>query len=44
MSLLTVVGRNPSRHLIEELRAYPEISVVGWVEYADRTSAATAST
>jgi glycosyltransferase involved in cell wall biosynthesis len=28
---LTVVGRNPSRHLCRELRKYPEIRVVGWV-------------
>jgi sugar transferase (PEP-CTERM/EpsH1 system associated) len=29
---LTVVGRNPSRRLINELKEYPEIDVVGWVE------------
>jgi glycosyltransferase involved in cell wall biosynthesis len=29
---LTVVGRNPSRHLLNELKKYPEIMVVGWVE------------
>jgi glycosyltransferase involved in cell wall biosynthesis len=29
---LTVVGRNPSRRLFEELKAYPEISLVGRVE------------
>lgn len=29
---LRVVGRNPSRHLINELKQYPEIEVVGWVE------------
>ena len=29
---LTVVGRNPSRRLLHELKDYPEIDVVGWVE------------
>jgi polysaccharide biosynthesis protein PslH len=29
---LTVVGRNPSRGLVNELKQYPEIEVVGWVE------------
>ncbi len=29
---LTVVGRNPSRRLNNELKRYPEIEVVGWVE------------
>ena len=29
---LTVVGRNPSRRLVNELKQYPEIEVVGWVE------------
>jgi sugar transferase (PEP-CTERM/EpsH1 system associated) len=29
---LTVVGRNPSRYLVNELKQYPEIKVVGWVE------------
>jgi polysaccharide biosynthesis protein PslH len=29
---LTVVGRNPSRHLIRELKNYPEVNVVGRVE------------
>jgi len=29
---LTVVGRNPSRRLLTELRRYPEIKVVGRVE------------
>jgi glycosyltransferase involved in cell wall biosynthesis len=28
---LTVVGRNPSRHLQQELSRHPEIQVVGWV-------------
>jgi len=28
---LTVVGRNPSRHLQQELNRYPEIQVAGWV-------------
>lgn len=28
---LTVVGRNPSRRLLRDLKAYPEIEVVGWV-------------
>lgn len=28
---LTVVGRNPSRRLLNEMRKYPEIDVVGWV-------------
>jgi glycosyltransferase involved in cell wall biosynthesis len=29
---LTVVGRNPSRRLVAELKQYPEIDVVGWVK------------
>lgn len=29
---LTVVGRNPSRRLLNELQSYPEIEVVGWVQ------------
>ena len=29
---LTVVGRNPSRRLVKELKQYPEIEVAGWVE------------
>jgi glycosyltransferase involved in cell wall biosynthesis len=29
---LTVVGRNPSKHLIKELNSYPEIDVVGRVD------------
>jgi glycosyltransferase involved in cell wall biosynthesis len=29
---LTVVGRNPSRRLVDELKQYPEIDVVGWVK------------
>jgi len=29
---LTVVGRNPSRRLLNELQRYPEIEVVGWVQ------------
>lgn len=28
---LTVVGRNPSRRLLNEVKKYPEISIVGWV-------------
>jgi glycosyltransferase involved in cell wall biosynthesis len=28
---LTVVGRNPSRRLLHEVKNYPEINVVGWV-------------
>ena len=28
---LTVVGRNPSRHLEQELSQYPEVHVAGWV-------------
>jgi sugar transferase (PEP-CTERM/EpsH1 system associated) len=28
---LAVVGRNPSRRLVNELKQYPEIEVVGWV-------------
>ena len=29
---LSVVGRNPSRYLINELKQYPEIEIVGWVK------------
>jgi glycosyltransferase involved in cell wall biosynthesis len=29
---LTVVGRNPSRRLLKEVKSHPEIKVVGWVE------------
>ena len=29
---LTVVGRNPSRHLVERARAHPEIQIVGRVD------------
>ena len=29
---VTVVGRNPSRHLVRELQKYPEIKTVGWVK------------
>lgn len=28
---LTVVGRNPSRRLLNELKNYPEVTVTGWV-------------
>jgi glycosyltransferase involved in cell wall biosynthesis len=28
---LTVVGRNPSHNLLNEIKKYPEIEVVGWV-------------
>ena len=28
---LTVVGRNPSRRLLQEVESHPEIDVVGWV-------------
>jgi glycosyltransferase involved in cell wall biosynthesis len=31
-SVLTVVGRNPSRHLRQELRPYADIRLVGWVK------------
>jgi len=29
---LTIVGRGPSRHLISELKKYPEVTVTGWVD------------
>lgn len=29
---ITVVGRNPSGHLMKELQKYPQIEVTGWVE------------
>jgi glycosyltransferase involved in cell wall biosynthesis len=29
---LSVVGRNPSRRLVNELKPHPEIEVVGWVD------------
>ena len=28
---LTVVGRNPSRYLLNLLKSYPEVAVTGWV-------------
>ncbi|MGH8064839.1 MAG: glycosyltransferase [Candidatus Entotheonellia bacterium] len=29
---LTVVGRNPSRRLLTEIKRYPEIEIIGWVK------------